>query len=145
MRLPFGLWNIGIKMRSEAQSRRIAALLGPSMTLALAAEFPLVQPGLYVGQTPAAIYMAGLLMLVAGLAILRDHNIWELSWCVHVTLVGWAMVILGTIRMFNATGYRAMSDGTPDRYFVVAEALLFLLGLFLTYKGWSRAAHETVD
>ena len=125
-------------MRNEALSRRIAALLGPSMSLAVAAEFPLVQPGLYVGQTPAAIYMAGLLTFVAGLAILRDHNVWERNWAVLITLVAWAMVLLGAVRMFTATGYRAMSDGTSDYVFLVAEAFLFLVGVFLTYKGWSR-------
>jgi hypothetical protein len=58
----------------ETQSRRIAGLLGPTMIVMIVSEFPLVQPRLYDAQTPPVVYLSGVLMFVAGLAIVRAHN-----------------------------------------------------------------------
>jgi hypothetical protein len=56
-------------------SKRIAGLLGPSLVVMTAAEFPLVQPHLYDAQTPPVVYLSGVLMFVAGLAVVRFHNL----------------------------------------------------------------------
>ena len=85
-----------------AQSKRIAGLLGPTLMVMIASEFPLVQPHLYDEQIPPVVYLSGLLMFVAGLAIVRWHNVWRRDWTVLVTLVGWALLVLGTVRMFAA-------------------------------------------
>ena len=55
----------------EAQSRRIAGLLGPTMIVMIVSEFPLVQPRLYNAQIPPVVYLSGVLMFVAGLPIVR--------------------------------------------------------------------------
>ena len=55
----------------EAQSRRIAGLLGPTMIVMIVSEFALVQPRLYNAQIPPVVYLSGVLMFVAGLAIVR--------------------------------------------------------------------------
>ena len=61
----------------EAQSRRIAGLLGPTIIVMIVSEFPLVQPRLYDAQIPPVVYLSGVLMFVAGLAIVRAHNRWR--------------------------------------------------------------------
>ena len=72
----------------------LARLLGPSMLVVVA--------GLIVNRTnyralvhefldsPALIYLAGLLALVAGLAIVLTHNVWVMGWPVIITIFGWA-------------------------------------------------------
>ena len=72
----------------EAQSRRIAGLLGPTMIVMIMSEFPLVQPRFYEAQIPPVVYLSGVLMFVAGLAIVRAHNRWRASWTVLVTIAG---------------------------------------------------------
>jgi hypothetical protein len=61
----------------EAQSRRIAGLLGPTPIVMIVSEFPLVQPRLYDAQIPPVVYLSGVLMFIAGLAIVRAHNRWR--------------------------------------------------------------------
>ena len=72
----------------EADSRRIAGVLGPTMIVMIASEFPLVQPHLYDAQIPPVVYLSGVLLFVAGLAIVRTHNRWRADWTVLVTLSG---------------------------------------------------------
>ena len=42
----------------EAESRRIAGLLGPTIIVMIVSEFPLVQPRLYDAQTPPVVYLS---------------------------------------------------------------------------------------
>src|SRR5262245_9188738 len=76
-------------------SKEIAGLVGPTMIAMLVSEFPLVQPHLYDAQTPPVVYFSGVLMFVAGLAIVRTHNHWARDWTVLVTLSGWFSLALG--------------------------------------------------
>jgi hypothetical protein len=53
-------------------------------------------------------------MFVAGLAIVRVHNLWRPDWTTLVTLSGWFLLVLGLVRMFAAGAYQrgAASTGT---------------------------------
>ena len=81
-------------------SKRIAGVLGPTIVMMVASEFPLVQPHLYDAQIPPVVYLSGVLMFVAGLAIAQSHNLWRRDWTVLVTLSGWFFLLLGVFRMF---------------------------------------------
>ena len=59
----------------EAQSRRIAGLLGPTIIVMIVSEFPLVQPRLYDAQIPPVVYLSGVLMFVASLATSRNEKV----------------------------------------------------------------------
>jgi hypothetical protein len=122
----------------EAQSRRIAGLLGPTMIVMIVSEFPLVQPRLYDMQIPPVVYLSGVLTFVAGLAIVRAHNRWPANWTVLVTLVGWFAVALGVGRMFAASAYQhsAAAVGTP--VFMAVESVLLVGGFVMTFKACVR-------
>lgn len=120
------------------KSRQIAAILGPALGAMLVAEFPLVQPHLYDTQIPPVVYLSGVLMFVAGLAIVRTHNIWVRSWPVLVTLTGWFLLLLGLIRMFAAGQYRQASASTSSAIFMVLEGILLVIALVLTFQGYRR-------
>jgi uncharacterized membrane protein HdeD (DUF308 family) len=119
-------------------SKRIAGLVGPSVAAMVAAEFPLVQPGLYNKQIPPVVYLSGVLMFVGGLAIVRAHNSWRPNWTVLVTLTGWFALLLGLFRMFAASQYQRSAESTSTNVFMVLEGVLFVVGLFLTFKAYSR-------
>lgn len=120
-----------------ANSKQIAALLGPTMVAMLAAEFPLVQPHLYDAQIPPVVYLSGVLMFVAGLVIVRAHNIWVRNWTLLVTLSGWFFLLLGLVRMFVAEQYRQATASTSAWVFVLLEGCLLLVALFITFKAYS--------
>jgi hypothetical protein len=119
-------------------SKQIAGLLGPTMVAMLLSEFPLVQPHLYDAQIPPVVYLSGVLMFVAGLAIIRVHNHWARDWTVLVTLSGWFFLVLGLFRMFAAGLYRQGSAHASMTMFMVLEGLLLVIGLFITFKAYTR-------
>jgi hypothetical protein len=117
-------------------SHRIAGILGPSLVAVIASEFPLVQPDLYAQQVPPVVYLSGVLMFVAGLAIVRAHNVWVRNWAVLVTLCGWMLLGLGAVRMFAASTYQRASAAAASWVLMVLEGVLFFVGLYLTFKAY---------
>jgi hypothetical protein len=50
-------------------------------------------------RSPMLIYIAGLLALTGGLAMLNAYRAWTADWRVVVTVLGWLMVIGGVFRI----------------------------------------------
>lgn len=120
-------------------SKRIAALVGPTLAAMLLAEFPLVQPHLYDAQIPPVVYLSGTLMFVAGLAIVRAHNRWQRNWTVLVTASGWFLLILGLVRMFAASTYQRGTAGAGSAVFMALEGILLVPALVMTFKAYGRS------
>jgi len=106
----------------------------------VASEFPLVQPHLYDAQIPPVVYLSGTLMFIGGLAVVRAHNSWTRDWTLLVTLSGWFFLTLGLFRMFAASHYLRSAATTDATVFMALEGILFVLGLFITFKAYSRGA-----
>ena len=121
-----------------ANSRQIAGLLGPALCAVLISEFPAVQPHLYDMQIPPVVYLSGTLFFVAGLAIVRAHNLWVRAWPVLITATGWFFLVLGLVRMFAAVQYRQASAGVSSTAFMLLEGILLVVALVITYYGYRR-------
>jgi uncharacterized membrane protein HdeD (DUF308 family) len=119
-------------------SKRIAVLLGPTLMVMVASEFSLVQPHLYDEQIPPVVYLSGVLMFVAGLAIVQWHNLWQCDWTLLVTLCGWFLLALGVFRMFAAGLYRQASGNASSLSFMIVEGILFVVGFLMTWKAHAR-------
>src|SRR5262245_2099819 len=126
-------------------SKSIAALVGPTIVAMVASEFPLVQPHLYDEQIPPVVYLSGVLMFVAGLAIVRAHNIWARDWTVLVTLSGWFFLALGLLRMFAASRYQRGAAHTSASVFMVLESILLVIGLIMTFKAYTRGWESSIE
>jgi uncharacterized membrane protein HdeD (DUF308 family) len=98
---------------------------------------PLVQPHLYDAQIPPVVYLSGVLMFVAGLAVVRAHNAWVRDWTVLITLCGWFFLVLGLVRMFAASQYRQATAGASPMTFMVLEGCLVVVALVITFKSYS--------
>jgi uncharacterized membrane protein HdeD (DUF308 family) len=120
------------------ESKRIAGLVGPTIVAMIASEFPLVQPHLYDAQIPPVVYLSGVLMFVAGLAIIRAHNRWPRDWTLLITLSGWFGLVLGLFRMFAAGRYQRSAADASATVFMVLEGVLFVCGVIMTFKAYSR-------
>jgi multisubunit Na+/H+ antiporter MnhG subunit len=121
-----------------ANSKQVGALVGPTMVAVLLSEFPLIQPHLYDAQIPPVVYLSGVLMFVAGLAILRAHNVWARNWTVLVTLSGWVCLLLGLVRMFAASQYQQAASGATPLTFMLLEVCLLVVALAITFKSYTR-------
>jgi multisubunit Na+/H+ antiporter MnhG subunit len=119
-----------------ANSRQLGGLVGPAIGVILLSEFPLIQPHLYDAQTPAVIYLSGVIMFVAGLAVVRAHNVWEKNWTVLITLTGWFLLLLGLLRMFAASQYQQAIQRTSSMAFIVLEVCLLVVAFTITFKSY---------
>jgi hypothetical protein len=119
-----------------ANSKQVGGLVGPTLVAMLVSEFPLVQPRLYDDQIPPVVYLSGVLMFVAGLAVVRSHNVWARNWTLLITLSGWFFLALGLVRMFAASQYLQATHGAGAMTFMALEGLLLLVALTITFKAY---------
>jgi len=120
-----------------ANSKEVGGLVGPALVAILISEFPLVQPNLYDTQIPPVVYLSGVLLFVAGLAVVRAHNVWARNWAVLITLSGWFSLTLGLVRMFAASQYRQATQGASPMTFMAVEGCLLVVALIITFKAYS--------
>jgi len=57
-----------------ADPRHMAGLAGPTLMAVTASEA--LNLDIWSGVSPALVYLNGVLLFVAGLAIVRTHNVW---------------------------------------------------------------------
>src|ERR1700732_4918976 len=49
----------------------------------------------------ALMFLSGLIIMPAGLAIVLTHNVWTADWRVLITVFGWLLTIGGATRLFE--------------------------------------------
>jgi hypothetical protein len=121
------------------RSRFIAKLIGPiciaggaGMLFNTAVFKAMFERGLH---DHLLIYIAGVIALTSGLAILALHNTWECNWTVLITLFGWLATIGGIVRMvapqfIEQLGERIIGHAN---FFVIDGWIAVLLGVLLSY------------
>jgi len=128
--------------KNDDTSRTIASLAGPVL-IAVAAflllnrkDLPQMAPR--IAEDWGLVVLSGVVLLVAGLAMVQRHNIWEASWRVLVTLAAWLAVVGGLARILYPRQLAEMAGtilANPPNVVIPALVLLFL-GSFLTLKGY---------
>ena len=116
----------------------IARLMGP--TLAIIGLVALRDPdglravGRELLESRALLYLAGILALLIGLAIVNTHNRWVLGWPVMITIYGWLALLAGVMRLCFRDRVRAMGEAMLARSHalrVIGIAHLALGGLLI--------------
>jgi hypothetical protein len=92
-----------------------------------------------VTQDYGLIFLSGILLLLAGIAIVRVHNIWAASWEVIITVLGWLAVVSGLMRMWfpDSAAAIVMAVGDLSSIVGVAGLVMLVLGAFLSFKAYS--------
>ena len=89
-------------------------------------------------RSPALVFLAGLIVMPAALAIVLTHNVWTPGWPVLITILGWLGLIGGTLRL--TMPQRATSIGrTLYRHHTFANAaagLWLAAGALLCFFGY---------
>ena len=117
------------------KSKSIAGIVGPTIIVMVFSEMRLWNPTLYDTQIVPLIYLNGVLLFVAGLAIVRSHNIWMYGWQTLVTIIGYVVIIIGLFRMFFPQVQKAEFDNNNNSI-LIGEIVLILIGIFLTCKAY---------
>jgi len=86
----------------------------------------------------ALVYVSGIMVLVAGLAIVNTHNLWVADWRVFITLFGWALAFSGAVRVMmpepvKKVGARMTGHPTTTR---IVGMVWAALGAFFAFKGY---------
>jgi hypothetical protein len=130
------------KERTMPTSIFLAQLLGPS--------FIVMGAGLLLNRdnsrtlarefidSPALIYLAGLIAFVAGLAIVLTHNVWAFGWPVIITLFGWLALIAGVLRIVFPAAVTRMGERMieNDAWLPGAAVFYLLFGAWLSVVGY---------
>jgi len=116
------------------KSKSIAKIVGPTLMVMIFSEMRIWNPTLYDTQIVPLIYLNGVLLFVAGLAIVKIHNIWSFSWQTILTIVGYFGIVLGLFRMLFPQVQHGKFENNNS--ILIIEILLILVGLFLTLKAY---------
>lgn len=120
----------------------IAKLIGPFLMIIGIASLSNVEQLKSIGRDfmagPAHLFVAGILAVVTGLALVNTHNIWIADWPVIITLLGWLALLGGIFRVgFPALavsiGGSMIENTTLLR---VASAAQIVLGAYLSWQGF---------
>jgi hypothetical protein len=130
-------------MDDMTNAELIAGFAGP-LLMAIAAALLINRrtiAGLVTGtlNSPEFIFFSGIFTLLAGLAIVRAHNVWSAEWTILVTVLGWLAIIGGLLRIiWPERVSAARKTMLRDENTLTGWALVALaLGAFLTAKGYA--------
>lgn len=114
-------------------SKKLAGLIGPSIIAITASE--LINLHIWAINKPTVTYLNGVLLFIAGLAIVRVHNDWQRNWPIVVTLTGWFAIVGGLYRMFFPEAQQLTEN--ISTYIIII--VLAIIGIFLTFKAYSNS------
>ena len=90
--------------------------------------------------SPALIFLSGLITLPAGLAIVLVHNVWTTDWRILITILGWLAVFGGAVRLLAPQ--RAAAIGRTifanPATIHISTAIYLLIGALLCFFGYIR-------
>jgi len=126
-------------------SRYIARLIGPLfliMGLGMVVEGDTVRAlSQEFLSNLSLIYLAGMLALVAGLAIVNAHNLWVADWRILVTILGWLSVIAGIVRLLLPGKVQSLGAGliSHPHAMLIGGIVVLVLGAILAWAGYMPA------
>jgi hypothetical protein len=112
-------------------SKQLAGLIGP--TLVALAVTEATNLDVFTNQIAPVVYLNGAILFVAGLAIVRAHNLWTWRWPIIMTLTGWISLIGGLWRMTMTEAPQM----TENVFTCLVLAAIAAFGTVLTVKGYS--------
>ena len=120
----------------------LAKLLGP-LLLSLSAAMLINQVNMREMATDflehrGLIFLTGILTLLAGLAIVLTHNVWEWRWPVIITIFGWLSVIGGIFRIVFPDSVKSIGQSMLAKPAVMTAGGVAqgLIGAWLCYVGY---------
>lgn len=89
-------------------------------------------------KSAAVVYIAAIITLVFGFLIVTYHNVWDLSWAVLITIIGWLALIKGVLLFIIPSAMLRLSQllANKKNFFLIEGIIVIILGLVLGYFGF---------
>ena len=89
--------------------------------------------------SPLSIYTSGTIAIVLGLLVITFHNVWQWHWPVIITLLGWAALLKGAVRVIapRFVVSRAQQYARNTNTVLITALVTLVLGGVLTYFGYA--------
>mgnify|MGYP001553633918 CR=1 FL=1 len=89
-------------------------------------------------ESPPLIYLSGILVMTAGLAIVLYHNVWTFDWRLLITLFGWLAAIGGAIRILFFRNVEKIGEAVLDSSWgmTAAGVVWLIFGAVLCFFGY---------
>lgn len=87
---------------------------------------------IFEAQTAPVVYLNGLVLFIAGLSLVRFHNVWVWGWPVLLTLMGWILLAAGMFRMSMPDAQQAEASLTT----YVLLGIITVVGVILSFAGY---------
>lgn len=85
----------------------------------------------------ALVVVTSIINLFIGLLIILNHNIWEYSWRVVITLIGYLSLLKGILNLFAPEYGKKMATKVMEGNILMYSGVISLaLGLYLLYHGF---------
>ena len=75
----------------------------------------------------------GVITLILGVITVISHNIWQGSWQICITVLGYLTLIKGFIRILNLPGLQDKITKHTERSLKIVSVFIFLFALILFY------------
>jgi len=83
-------------------------------------------------------FCLGITALVIGLSMVLAYNVWEKSWQVVITIIGWLILLKGLALLFLPEFVRKWVSKVENASFVpYALIIAVFIGLIITYLGFT--------
>lgn len=90
---------------------------------------------------PALTFMTSMFLMIFGMIMVLTHNIWEFSWVILITLIGWGTLIKGALYMLfpHLITKRAKMMSRMNVLCVGGGTIWLVAGVILVYFGYFGA------
>ena len=93
--------------------------------------------GKELASSKSALAVSAEFSLIFGLVIAIDHSIWQWSWRGLITLIGYLLILRGIVRFAFPAQVKKMATRVLDKSYWLAVLITLILGLYLTYCGFT--------
>lgn len=89
-------------------------------------------------KNPALTYLGGLIALLAGFLLVTYHNIWDGSWRVIISVIGWMALVKGVLLLICPGILMNLSKGLfkGKKATLIGGFIALVIGLVLGYFGF---------
>ncbi|KWX22518.1 membrane protein [Mycolicibacterium wolinskyi] len=136
--------------QSDIRTRVFARVLGPYLiivtitALARAADMPSLLS--QFGENSVWPWVTGAFVLLSGLVVVALHPYWRGVSAIVVSVVGWLTTLKGLFLLAIPQTYLSFGDSmvSADVWWKAIMVVMALVGLYLTYVGWSPAGYQPI-
>lgn len=90
-------------------------------------------------RSDSVIILSGGINVILGIASILAYNIWSLTWGIIITILGWAMLLKGVLRLFFPGFVLHVLESYKNKteWFPLLFLFLLFIGCFLVYMGFT--------